>query len=102
MEFLFDLLLNMDYLYYALIATIILALVLYKERRYIKVYAGLGLFTMLLAFIFENIMVYLGHWTFYAEPMLLNSSLLTIVLYFHYACFCYFIGNVIIRRSSHD
>ena len=98
---LLSVLLGMDYLYYALIATILLAAVLYLERKHIKTYIGLGLFTMLLAFIFENLMVYLGHWVFHSEPLLLNVYLLTIILYFHYACFCFFAANMIIRRF-HD
>lgn len=91
----------MDYLSYALVATVILAFVLYLDREYIKHYIGLGLFTMLLAFIFRNAVPYLGT-AFSATIPLEPVSVITLFLYFHYSCFCYFAGNMIMRRFSND
>lgn len=91
----------MDQTTLALIATIPLIIILLIERKGWRKYVALGLFTMLLALIFESIWVFLGAWQYSIEPQILGVGVHTIIGYFHYIVFVYFTGNAIVRRSKH-
>lgn len=88
----------MENIVFFAICTIPLLLILYHERKDIKIYLALGIFTVILGIIFEEICAFLGFWSYFSEPKLLYASLLPILMYFHYICFCYFTGNWINRR----
>jgi len=88
----------MEYFIYSLIATIPLILILYADRKNLKNYICLGILTVCMALVFEELSVYLGFWEFHSLPKIINVSALTVVNYFHYIVFCYFAGNKLSRR----
>lgn len=82
------------------IATVPFLLILYHERKNIRTYLALGIFTVILALIFEEACTSLGFWSYYSEPKIIQASLLPVIMYFHYICFCYFTGNWLCRRMK--
>jgi hypothetical protein len=88
----------MEQFAFFLIMMIPLAAVLFLERKNAKKYVYLGLFTVVLASIWEPIGVYFGVWAYNAHPQFLGVSMVTILAYFQYVCISYFLADVFLRR----
>jgi FlaA1/EpsC-like NDP-sugar epimerase len=78
---------------FTLIVSVPLIIILWKERADIKTYAFLGIFTVIIASIWEPMGVYMDIWHYISQPQFLGASVLTLVMYFHWICFSYFLGN---------
>lgn len=71
------------------VAVVIIAL----DRKRLRDYILLGLFTLACAYVLETACAFLGFWQYYAEPQIPIISLYTWLAYVPYISFCYFIGN---------
>jgi hypothetical protein len=83
---------------YLLIITLPLILVLWVDRKNLRIYVPLGIFTVILATLWEPIGVYAGLWQYFGQYQFLGVSVLTLTEYFHWVCFSYFLGNVFAGR----
>jgi hypothetical protein len=89
-----------EHILFTLVLTVPLALILYKDRKGMRDYVCLGLLTVILASVWEPVGVYMGLWYYASSPQFFGVSVLTLILYFHWICFSYFIGNRASRRFS--
>ncbi len=83
---------------YLAFLTLPLLLILCFERRFLKTYVRLGIFTVILASVWEPIGVHSGLWHYVVQPQFFGASVLTLLAYFHWMSFSYFAGNVVMRR----
>ena len=90
----------MEHALYMAIITLPLIFVLWIERKSLKTYVKLGVFTIILAAIWEPIGVYTNLWIYHSHGQFLGVSVLTLLLYFHWVSFSYFIGNRTARRLA--
>jgi len=51
------------------------------------------MFTVAVAAIWEPIGIYMDIWYYNLQPQLFGVSVLTLLMYFHWMCFSYFLGN---------
>jgi hypothetical protein len=87
-----------DHFAHFAIVTIPMLLVLWADRKNARTYASLGAFTVLLSAVWEPLGVLFGLWHYNAHPQLFGVSVLTLLNYFHWMVFSYFIGNMAARR----
>jgi len=85
-------------LFEILVTSVPLALILVFDRKNIRTYLTLGLFAIPLAAGFEEFMAFSGVFVHHLGPKLVNVAWETILLYFHYLVYSYFLGNWIRRR----
>jgi hypothetical protein len=83
----------MEEFLYFLIVTLPLILLLWVERKNLKTYLSLGIFTMVLATVWEPIGVYTDLWHYFGLYQFLGVSIFTLLAYFHWISFSYFLGN---------
>lgn len=88
----------MEHTYFLILNFAAFFLVVFLDSKKWKDYLILGIFTLVLAFIFENATAYLGFWYYNSEPMLLLISLYTWLLYVPYISFCYFVSNRLVKH----
>jgi hypothetical protein len=72
---------------------LILAAVCIVDKRYIRRYFLLCVFTLACAFVFETVCTFMGFWSYYALPKIPLISLSSWLLYAPYISFCYFVAN---------
>ena len=88
----------MEELAYFAIVTIPLLLILLYDRKNLKTYVPLGILTMFLATAWEPIGVYTDLWHYFGPQQFLGVSVITLLAYFHWMTFSYFLGNAVSRR----
>jgi hypothetical protein len=75
------------------INVIVFAAVCAVDRKYLKDYLFLCLFTLAIAFVFETACTFLGFWSYNSLPKIPLISLYVWLLYAPYISFCYFVAN---------
>lgn len=70
---------------------------IWYDRINVRGYVALIVVGLIAAFIFENMTISMGFWSYHSEPKLLLISLYTWLLYIPYLSFCYFLGNRLVR-----
>lgn len=92
----------MEQLVFFLIMSLPVLLILFAERKKLGKYITLGLFTVLLASVWESIGVYFGLWEYHVYPQFLGVSIITLFAYFQFICISYFLADVVFRRFKND
>jgi len=82
-----------EHAYFIAINFVVLALLLFYDRKRIKEYLLLFAVVMPAALIFENLTTYLGFWFYHSEPKIFLLSFYTWLLYIPFIGFCYFLGK---------
>jgi len=86
-----------------LLLCIPLPIVLLIDRKMIRKYILLGIFTIICATIYESITTYLGFWFHYSQPQILGgASIWTLLGYFPYISYSYFLGNKLTKYQGWD
>ena len=83
----------MEHLLFTLIGMMVLAVILFMDKKHIKEYLWLMIIGLIFAYIFETVMTYLGFWTYYSSPKIPIMSLYTWLGYMPYLSICYFLGK---------
>jgi len=89
---------TLEHAAFFLVVTLPLILILWIERKNVKKYVYLGVFTVILAAVWEPIGAYIGLWYYVSQPQFFGVSVLTLLLYFHWVSFSYFLGNRVSGR----
>jgi len=84
---------SVEHTTFFLIITIPLLLILWIDRKNIKTYVGLGVFSIILDLVWDPLAMYFGLWYYNSQPQVLGISVLTLLFYVHFLAFCYFFGN---------
>jgi hypothetical protein len=82
-----------EHVSFTLAVTVPLIIILWKEKAHLRKYAVLGVFSIILASVWEPLGAYMGIWHYVSQPQFLGVSVLTLLMYFHWVCFSYFLGN---------
>lgn len=88
----------MEHSLFLLLMTIPLVLLLVFDRKNARKYILLGIAAVLAGMVFENFTTSLGFWYHHSEPKTGLNSVYNGLLYFHYVCFSYFLGERSSRR----
>jgi len=90
----------MEHFVFFLINLVVLAIILFIDRKKFKDYLwiiGLGL---IFAYIFESLTTLAGFWYYHSLPLIPLVSLYTWLLYATYLSLVYFIANIICRVKN--